>query len=95
MKYSMVTTKEILDFIDGQPDDRPVNLNENDSTDECGCVMVHYGKEVLGLEDFVCGFRRIGDFIDLEQLINKIVDFDGIRPKNYGELKKRILINGN
>jgi hypothetical protein len=27
-----------------EPDDRPVNMNENYSEHLCGCVMVHYGK---------------------------------------------------
>lgn len=47
-----VTQEEFIAFILAQPEDRPVNVADFHSTDPCGCPMVHYGKEVLGLTEF-------------------------------------------
>lgn len=51
-----VTKQELVDWINAQPTDRPVNMSENYSRYETGCVMVQYGKEVLQEDDFGCGF---------------------------------------
>lgn len=90
----MITTREILDFINSQPDDRRVNMSHNSYNDSCRCVMVHYGKDILGLSEFECGWSNIDSgkcTYYLEERIDKIINFHGIRPVNYGEVKQRII----
>lgn len=51
-----VTKQELRDFIFAQDDDREVKMNESDTNCECGCIMVHFGKEQLRIEEsFRCG----------------------------------------
>lgn len=54
----IVTAQEIKDYVLAQSDDKPVDNNQNSSFGEsgCGCIMVQYGRERLGLENFGCGF---------------------------------------
>jgi hypothetical protein len=42
---TIVTLKELTEWILQQDDDRPVNMGEIRPSDPCGCVMVQYGKE--------------------------------------------------
>lgn len=38
----MILVQSIKDFINAQPDDRPVNMWEGRTSDPTGCVLVHY-----------------------------------------------------
>jgi len=50
-----IKRQDIINFIKSQPSDRKVDMNEYKSKTTCGCVMVHYGKEVLDIKDeFIC-----------------------------------------
>lgn len=49
-----VTKQQMIDYIFSQPDDRRVNFRENWANQDCGCVMVHYGKD-NGFEFVGCG----------------------------------------
>ena len=52
--------KDFFDWIKQQPDDRPVNMNQNLIVYEgCGCLLVQYGKH-LNLRFDGCGFDTIG-----------------------------------
>lgn len=52
--------KDFFDWIKQQPDDRPVNMNQNLIVHEgCGCLLVQYGKH-LNLRFDWCGFDTIG-----------------------------------
>jgi hypothetical protein len=97
-----VTKQQIVDFINVQPASRPVNMRQNYSRDLCGCIMVHYGKEVLKIDDFGCGYNDWSDAIGNEHYA-KIVDEEnditivdivgdwrrsGIPMRNYGDLQK-------
>lgn len=94
------TRDDLLKFINEQPDDRPVNFREPDCTCECGCLLVHFGEEKLGLEEFECGYselidpwaRRVlasgGQGVD--PLIKQLMGFD---PETYGELKQLVMEN--
>lgn len=59
----MITFQQLKDFINSQPDDRPVDMCQNMNSEECGCVMIHYGRDVLGIpNDYVsAGFSTIFD----------------------------------
>jgi hypothetical protein len=99
-----ITEQEIIDFIKSQPDDRAVDFADNLSHDKCGCVMVHYGRDILNLKDFACSFTNIGTFThqgeevpqaSLEKNIREIVGLETWRrlPDTYGELKQLMGLN--
>jgi hypothetical protein len=70
----MISKQQIVNFIKAQPADRPVNMQEAGSSCECGCIMVHYGKEVLGLKEvFFCGRTIIGPKDQLDTDIGDII----------------------
>ena len=89
----IVTKQELIDFVDAQPDDRPVNFKQFYSTKDCGCLMIHFGKEVLNLTNqFWC------DNFSWESNCGKIAVIEGdnfifynivsnSHVKTYGELK--------
>ena len=95
-----VTKEEILKFIEAQPDDREVYMGDNFSNRRCGCIMIHYGKEVLNIKNrFGCGFSSwelfnndddddLVCYADMDFPITDIaqLDFQG----TYGELKNRL-----
>jgi hypothetical protein len=40
-----VNKEEFAQYVIDQPDDRPVNFGESYYEDDCGCLMVHFGKD--------------------------------------------------
>lgn len=47
----------LFDFVNNQEDDRPINMRAADSTRECGCILVHFGKEVAKIGNtFTVGY---------------------------------------
>jgi hypothetical protein len=92
----IVTAAQLLEFIKMQPDDRKVDLFDNTSNDKCGCIMVHYGKDILGIrKHFECGASSWFDFDStLAELDTCIDDIIGIElmgfQGTYGELKTKI-----
>ena len=99
MNLSLATKEKFIDFVLAQPDDRPISMADIASNEDCGCVMVHFGKEVLGLKDFACHFDYWYYHSDLPNL-KKIVEIKGLSDfiralitymvRNYGEAKKYI-----
>ena len=93
-----VTVEQIRAFIKAQPDDRPLKFDECISDRGCGCVMVHYGKEVLQLEcDFSCTFdlweRTYGsnDGTVLAVIETSILNICRLfTEETYGELKRNL-----
>lgn len=96
----IVETKDILEFVMAQPDDRPVDMGNNVANAKCGCVMIDYGREVLGFEEFACGYsawekvdsdnRHIAK-IKGEQSIFDLLNISAHRSvKTYGEIKQKI-----
>jgi hypothetical protein len=90
----MLTYKEdLLNYINSQPDDRPINFSQNNTNDSCGCLMVHYFKD-LGYKNFSCGLFTIMD-LDTKNgktVLDKhaaylIAKCMGSGIKNYKELK--------
>lgn len=65
----MLTKQQIYDFVNSQPDDREVNMFHYHFEQKCGCVMVHYAKDVLGYEEPIAGSAFI---IDLKNSNNEI-----------------------
>jgi hypothetical protein len=98
-----ITEQEIIDFIKSQPDDRKVDFVDNLSHDKCGCVMVHYGRDVLNLKDFACSYLTIKSYpnekehveASLEKNIKEIVGLETWhrQPETYGELKQLMGLN--
>ena len=66
----METTIQLKDFVDWifkvakENPERPIKMHQNHSTDDCGCLMVQYSREVLGKNDdrIACGFSIINIF---------------------------------
>lgn len=46
----MITKAQIVDFINKQPTYRLVSMSQNSTAHPIGCVMVHYGKEILNIQ---------------------------------------------
>lgn len=93
---TIISIEDIKDFIFKQSDDRPLNMTENKSYNDCGCIMVHYGKDILNIkEPFSCGAARIGENFHIYgglcklhwTVANWFVNYEA-SPKTYGELKK-------
>lgn len=96
-----ITKQEVIDFIKSQPNDREVNMQGSNSDHECGCVMVHYGKDVLNMGNVSCGYYDFISFSEdgsghsvdatLEESIDSIVGDSVWRQKGeitYGEVKE-------
>lgn len=49
-----VTRQDMVDFIMAQPDEREVDFDQTRIRDECGCLMVQYGK-ANGFRFYRCG----------------------------------------
>lgn len=98
-----ITDQEIVDFIKAQPDDRPVRMGQCESSNSCGCIMVHYGREVLHIEEpFICGedifriaSRPLKRPARLERSIfhffnNNRTEHDEMLNLTYGSLKRQL-----
>lgn len=93
---SKVTKEDLVNFINRQPDDRPINFKENKSSDTCGCLMVHYAKS-LGYDNFSCGIFTISSdddyksLLTLTRLASSIIceNIHSDEIKTYKELKER------
>lgn len=69
-----ITKQDFVDYINKQPDNREVNFSENDSSHSCGCLMVHYFKD-LGFNNFRCGSSRIVDYDDFNKYDYIVLDY--------------------
>jgi hypothetical protein len=86
----IVLWDDLLAFIKAQPDDRPVNMEHFRSGSSCGCVMVHYGKEVLRLEgEFRTTLNCWENNINWHTLAVGVIKEEGIRVS--GSLYYRII----
>jgi hypothetical protein len=57
-----ILAKELIAYINEQPEDREVRMHESYSSSLCGCVMVQYANDKLkGYKnrEFSCGFETI------------------------------------
>jgi len=96
-----VTRQQIIDFVRAQPNDRPVNMDENSNNETgCGCVMIHYGREILKLSqnDFEgCGCTVWEGFngdilakIENRERIEKILSVKLYFRGTYGDIKTKL-----
>lgn len=91
-----VTKKDLLKFIEAQPDERRIEMKEFSDVCSCGCVMVHYGREVLKKNGFGCSnlYFYPDDATSIScQLEGRITSLLPVNLKEsltYGELKKRL-----
>jgi hypothetical protein len=89
-----VSHQEFLNFIFSQPREREINMGQNMAyPDDCGCMMVHYGR-ANGLEGLiVCGFRDIGESgeeigtFSLEKSIKNYFPTNDWGRYTYGEIQ--------
>ena len=90
----IVTKQQMIDYIFAQPDERRVNFSQNYFHNDCGCVMVHYGKD-NGVKFHGCGFQAWEGFRGGKQLqLEDDVTFMSFCPKGesdqytYGDIKE-------
>jgi hypothetical protein len=64
MTRQNVSTIDFCNWVLAQPDDRKVNMGHTKGTDDCGCLMVQYGLEVLKITPHLisCGTKVIMPF---------------------------------
>lgn len=99
----IITKKDLIEFIMAQPDERPIKMNESTDLHECGCVMVHYGVDVLKRKGFSCGSVNffLGEDGELASLsraptcglecrLDVMIPIKFNESLTYGELKKRL-----
>lgn len=91
----IITNQEFIDFINSQPDNRSIDMLD-DNGDGCGCVMIHYGQDVLKYSrpsaGTVCIWEKNNFDETVVQMEKDIFNFipnsywESI--KNYGDVKK-------
>jgi hypothetical protein len=69
----IVTTQEFIEFIFAQPLEREVNMNEFNSSFECGCLAAQYTKANFPDQWFTCGMVYVRDG-ENESIIWKLSD---------------------
>lgn len=99
INMKIVKEEDLLEFVMRQPDNRRVNMDNNVSDDACGCVMVDYGREVLKLEKFGCGFSA-WEVLGRTEILAKIETGEsifgllklplGCNVTTYGEIKQKM-----
>ncbi len=95
-----LTKQQVIDFINSQPDDRKVEMENNVAQpDSCGCVMIHLGRKfcpevnaTLGagcknIESYVD--RRATQLITTPNMAHFI--FNPTRATTYKDLKQQAL----
>lgn len=87
--------KTLEQFVNEQPDERPINFSQARVDDEdCGCLLVHYGRE-HGLKGRLeCGYAQVSEINGRQievpdseyscETVNKGVDR---KPTTYGQLR--------
>jgi hypothetical protein len=98
IKIKPITMGDMREYILNKPDETSVNMSENLWSDPCGCIMVQYGREILGIEKPAAGYCNIYDTDDNDTEIAQLAfNMDDLinesffcRVSNYGELKKRL-----
>lgn len=93
-----VTEQEMRDFVESQPDNRPIDFAENSHSDSCGCLMVQYGWHRQWLFDRVGMTKWISKEPSRTEVAclvgctytKFIPEIRGVRKlaTNYGEVKK-------
>lgn len=103
MKVTKLTKQQVIDFINSQPDERPIDFTEpNYSPGDCGCLLVHLNQNVTSnyTDSIHCSFSDASNY-EKNWWVKTEVSVDcflkensrslmegGAGIKNYGELKK-------
>jgi len=87
-----VTETELAEWVLKQDPCRPVNMQQNISSQKCGCLMVQFGRDVLGFgEQFHCGvftWARQGTTVaELDEFTYRKW---GVRHLTFGSLQREI-----
>lgn len=95
-----ITEQQIIDYINSQPADKKVDMYEPTSSQECGCVMVHYAKDKIkefADRPITCGFSNFTSVTKkgiksnryLERSISAIIPWDEWNIiKTYGDIQE-------
>lgn len=87
------TLEELKAFINLQPDDRPIDMDQIYGDCGCGCVLVHFGRKFFHRKIVTVGFAHI--FNDRGQYLCGLAGVWGLiglllrkRPTTYGQAKQ-------
>lgn len=85
------TYQDLIEFINKQPDERPINMRESASSHDCGCLLVQYGRDELKLPGvWGCGYTHIlaQEHIEFDrQTLSFIKQLLHLSPTNYKQIK--------
>lgn len=71
---TIIPFQELVDFIQSQPDDKEINMDESTTTDKCGCILVQFARAKHITRRGGVGFSHMPDHWvngDCEKLIRK------------------------
>lgn len=85
-----ISCEDFIKFIMEEEPDKKIAMKQMDSSNKCGCIMVHYGKEMLHLDNFMAGCMTIGANHRLEKPLNSFIPVDYEETITYGQLQERI-----
>lgn len=95
--------KTLREFIHEQRNNRPINFTQDHvrSKGQCGCLLVHYAREVLGMKGVIeCCFDAVkkpnGQWVqppDVEFSSRAVHRGVTKLPKTYGQLKRVLRLN--
>lgn len=74
MSAVTVTQQQFEDFIMSQDDNREIDMKEVDCEANCGCIMIHYGKEKLNINSFQCSFSEFS--VERENILSPVAKFE-------------------
>ena len=83
----VVTAKEMVEFIMGQPDDKLIDYSQPYYSGSCGCLMVQFGKHV-GIEFSTVGFSGWVCFSGTVKEVARLEDdyvYDDFGGRYFGE----------
>lgn len=87
-----VSDEELINFIQEQPDNRVVKMNEPNTSDPCGCLLVQYSREKAGVGSGGCaGYSSVTGGESKENLFE--IEFCRLADRLVGKLLHRGEIN--
>lgn len=92
------TTKELIEFMTAQPDDRKLNFDNNivKNDEDCGCLLVQFARAKLFGGKIDCGYNHAHNGVNKLRAINEYEVFKFIKfgcdlspkIKNYGDYRE-------
>lgn len=96
-KTVQISDEELIEFVAGQDDSKQINMNEPNTADPCGCLLIQFAKTRFGFDgSAAAGWESVtgkdgDDIIQMNfppmagRLVRKLIDFNRT---NYRHVKK-------